>query len=84
MHDLRSASVNNNRLAILAAWHRFHPFMRYFSQKLFGEVAPFVSSVKAAKAGTLQESRHPGKLKDAVQPKFFHNPKSALSSIIET
>ena len=53
MHDLRSASVNNNRLAILAAWHRFHPFMRYFSQKLFSEVAPFVASVKAAKAGTL-------------------------------
>ena len=55
MHDLRSASVNNNRLAIIAAWHRLHPFMRYFSQKLFSEVAQFVGSIKSAKAGTLPE-----------------------------
>jgi len=60
MHDLRSASVNNTRLAIIAAWHRLHPFLRYFSTRLFGEVAAFVASVKDAKKGVLPQARTRG------------------------
>jgi hypothetical protein len=57
MHDLRSASVNNTRLAIIAAWHRLHPFLRYFSTRLFGEVASFVASMRDAKKGVLPQAR---------------------------
>ena len=53
LHDLRSASVNNTRLAIITAWHRLHPFLRYFSTRLFGEIAQFVASVKDARKGKL-------------------------------
>ncbi len=53
LHDLRSASVNNTRLAIITAWHRLHPFLRYFSTRLFGEIAQFVASVKDARKGNL-------------------------------
>lgn len=53
LHDLRSASVNNTRLAIITAWHRLHPFLRYFSTRLFGEIAQFVGSVKDARKGKL-------------------------------
>ena len=51
LHDLRSASVNNTRLAIVTAWHNLHPFLRYFSPQLFGEISSFVDSVKQAKNG---------------------------------
>lgn len=57
MHDLRSASVNNTRLAIVAAWHRLHPFLRYFSNRLFGEIAAFLDSVKLAKKGDVSAIR---------------------------
>lgn len=53
LHDLRSASVNNTRLAIITAWYRLHPFLRYCSTRLFGEIAAFVGSVKDAKKGKL-------------------------------
>ena len=53
LHDLRSASVNNTRLAIITAWHRLHPFLRYFSTRLFGEIAQFVGSVRDARKGNL-------------------------------
>ena len=58
MHDLRSASVNNTRLAIVAAWHRLHPFLRYFSNRLFGEIAAFLDSVKLAKKGDVSAIRN--------------------------
>ena len=57
MHDLRSASVNNTRLAIVAAWHRLHPFLRYFSNRLFGEIAAFLESVELAKKGDVSAMR---------------------------
>ena len=43
------ATVNNTRLAAIAAWYRLHPFLRYFSQALFGEIAGFVDSVREAR-----------------------------------
>lgn len=53
LHDLRSASVNNTRLAIMTAWFKLHPFLRCFSTRLFGEIAAFVGSVKDAQKGKL-------------------------------
>lgn len=58
LHDLRSASVNNTRLAIVAVWMKLHPFLRYFSPRLFGEIASFVQSVKEAKKGQWQSLRN--------------------------
>ena len=45
--------MNNTRLAIITAWYKLQPFLRYFSSRLFGDIAAFVGSVKDAKKGKL-------------------------------
>ena len=50
LHDLRSASVNNERLAACAAVHRLHCPLRHFSQQLLAETSAFLDGLRAAAA----------------------------------
>lgn len=50
MHDLRSASVNNERLAACAAVHRLHAPLRHFSQQLLADVTAFLDGLRSAAA----------------------------------
>lgn len=50
LHDLRSASVNNERLAACAAVHRLHCPLRHFSQQLLAETTAFLDGLRAAAA----------------------------------
>jgi hypothetical protein len=46
LHDLRSASLNNNRLACIAGRHGLQRFLLHCSQSLFAEVSHFTNSLK--------------------------------------
>jgi hypothetical protein len=56
LHDLRSASVNNDRLAACAAVHRLHAPLRHFSQRLLADVTAFLDGLRAAAGSVLQRT----------------------------
>lgn len=57
LHDLRSATVNNTRLACCAALHGLPPFLRHFSGPLMHDMAAFTAAFNAKiTAGTQQDS----------------------------
>ena len=46
MHDLRSAAVNNTRLACACVGHRLHVFLRFLSRTLYYDQALFVRGLQ--------------------------------------
>ena len=48
LSDLRSASVNNTRLASVAVLHRIHTFIRHCSTPLFHDISLFVEQLQQA------------------------------------
>ena len=66
LSDLRSASVNNTRLATVAVLHKLHTFVRHHSPLLFADISTFVAEVQAAVAAEMAGDRattpdqHPG------------------------
>eukprot|EP00884_Botryococcus_braunii_P004671 jgi/Botrbrau1/14204/Bobra.0291s0009.1 len=57
LHDLRSASLNNNRLACVAGGKGLHRFLRHCSLHLFHEIARFVEALKDTLVKALQDVR---------------------------
>lgn len=50
LSDLRSASVNNTRLASVAVLHKMHTFIRHCSSPLFHDIGLFVEQLQQAVA----------------------------------
>ena len=50
LSDLRSASVNNTRLASVAVLHKIHTFIRHCSSPLFHDIGLFVEQLQQAVA----------------------------------
>jgi len=50
LSDLRSASVNNTRLASVAVLHKIHTFIRHCSSSLFHDIGLFVEQLQQAVA----------------------------------
>ena len=48
LSDLRSASVNNTRLASVAVLHQIHTFVRHCSSPLFHDIGVFVEQLQQA------------------------------------
>ena len=48
LSDLRSASVNNTRLASVAVLHQIHTFVRHCSSPLFHDIGAFVEQLQQA------------------------------------
>ncbi|KAK9856145.1 hypothetical protein WJX84_010015 [Apatococcus fuscideae] len=48
IHDLRSASVNNGRLACIVVTHDLHCYLRQCSVPLFNHISEFVTSFRSA------------------------------------
>ena len=48
MSDLRSASVNNTRLASIAVLSRIHTYVRHCSSPLFHDIGAFVEQLQQA------------------------------------
>lgn len=67
LHDLRSASVNNERLAACAAVHRLHAPLRHFSQRLLADVTVFLEGLRAAAGSALQRTSQGGPFEMACQ-----------------
>ena len=58
LSDLRSASVNNTRLATVAVLHKLHTFVRHHSPLLFADISTFVAEVQSAVAAEMAENRN--------------------------
>ena len=48
IHDLRSASVNNGRLACIVVTHDLHCYLRQCAAPLFSHISEFVTSFRSA------------------------------------